>query len=259
MDIVKYLKVFSEKRGPKEGGISLQYEDAIKYDIYSVYIKDGDGQEYLFDSFEDGVIKARRWDCERNVYSIDSTLDPASLTPDSFSGTYFYHAWQYNFTSLHELKLCDIYKFRFRARWGNIKFSREKYFYRQRKQDISDVMGVLAALLRLYRSKEDAQLFSEFSIMTEVAGRLWIYHDDRDRMEKDLRLSLESLVANGDVIKIESRYKPTGKALNTLANANRDNERYAETASIQKKMLLATFLSAFGAVMSAYAAYKGMK
>lgn len=259
MDIIKHLKVFTKKRGPKEGGISMSYEDAIKYDIYSVYIKDGDGQEYLFDSFEDGIIRARKWDSEKSIYRIDTTLDPASLTPDSFSGIYFYHTWKYNFRSLHELKRCKVYKFQFRARWGNMKFSREKYLYRQRKQDISDVMGILAALLRLYRSKDGAQPLSEFSIMTEVAGRLWIYHDDRDRMEKDLYLSLESLVENGDVIKIGSRYKPTGKALNTLANANRDNERYAETASIQKKMLLATFLSAFGAVMSAYAAYKGMK
>lgn len=259
MDIIKYLKIFNEKRGPKEGGISLSYEDAIEYDIYSVYIQDGDGQNYLFDSFDNGVINARKWDGERNVYSIKTTLEPASLTPDSFSGIYFYHAWQYNFQSLNELGRCAIYKFQLKVNWNNLKLGREKYIYRQRKQDISDVMSVLTALLRLYRSKEDDLLIGEMDIMTEVAGRLWIYHDDRGRMRKDLRLCLESLVANGDVIKIDSRYKPTGQALNTLANSNRDNERYAETASIQKRMLLATFLSAFGAVMSAYAAYKGMR
>ncbi|MCE1472390.1 hypothetical protein LWU41_14840 [Enterobacter hormaechei] len=43
VDVRKHLEIFEKKRTPDNGRISLMYENAIHYDMYSVYIKDDDG------------------------------------------------------------------------------------------------------------------------------------------------------------------------------------------------------------------------
>ncbi|EAP7720640.1 hypothetical protein ELU20_21930, partial [Salmonella enterica] len=64
--VAKYLELFEEKRTPDDGIISLLYENAINYDMFSVYIKDECGDDYLFDKYIDGEIKARKWDFQDN-------------------------------------------------------------------------------------------------------------------------------------------------------------------------------------------------
>ena len=258
-NINKYLKKFNSKRTPEKGGISLSYEDAIKYDMYSVYIKANDGKQYLFREFLEGKLKVLRWDDARKMFWIKDIVEIDSLSEDSFSGIYYYHGHELRFKSLRELSWFSELKFRYVADRSNKEFSRAKFVYRQQKQDITDALAVLSVLLRVYRSLDKEDYISEVTLMTEVAGALWIYHDDQEKMKKDLRLCLDYLVYNNDASKLGNSYKPTGKALDTLNTSNKENERYRETASIQKKMLFATFLSAFAAFMSAYATYKGIK
>ena len=95
--------------------------------------------------------------------------------------------------------------------------------------------------------------------MNDVAGKLWVYHDDKERMQKDLQMCLDSLVQSGDLIEFQHTYKPTGKAITTLSEINKEQLRYKANADSQKKMLFATLLSALAALGSAYAAFKGIK
>lgn len=259
MDVIKSLIKFDERRTPENGRISLMYENAIHYDMYSVYIVDDAGVQYLFDRYTDGQVFARKWDDTEKMFSVESVLDPKKLTLDSFSGIYYYHAHELVFNTLSDLGWFAEWKFRVKSDWENRRFSREKFLYRQRKQDITDVMNVLSAVVRIYREQRSENHFSEWVIMNDVAGRLWIYHDDKSRMQKDLRLCLDSLVQSGNLIKFDNSYKPTGKALTTLSEVNRDELRYKANAASQNKMLLATVLSAVAAVGSAYAAFKGLK
>lgn len=259
MDVIKALKKFEEKRIPDNGRISLNYENAIHYDMYSVYIVDIAGEQYLFDRYIEGQVHARKWDSNENIFCIKSVLSPEELTLDSFSGIYYYHAHELVFNSLSDLNWYSEWKFRIKSDFENKQFSREKYLYRQRKQDITDVMNVLSVVVRIYREQQGENHFSEWVIMNDVAGKLWIYHDDKTRMQKDLRLCLDSLVQSGNLIKFDNAYKPTGKALTTLSEINRDELRYKANAVSQKRMLYATVLSALAAAGSAYAAFKGMK
>ena len=259
MNIIKYLEKFNEKRTPDNGSISLLYENAIKYDMYSVYIKDADGVNYLFKGYVDGVIDALQWNKDKSLFEIESTLRPDKLSEDSFSGIYYYHAHELRFHSLQDLGMWNEFKFRWRADHENKSHSRKKYLYRQQRKEIIDTMLVLNAVVSLYRELDGELTFSEFIIMTAVAGALWIHHDDKSRMQKELRLCLDSLVANGDIVKIKDGYKPLGKALNTLAEYNRTEQRHQETSLTQTRMFWATLFSAIAAGASAYAAFKGLK
>ena len=160
------------------------YENAIHYDMYSVYMIDNQGDRYLFDHYTDGQVIARRWDDNEEMFCIDAVLNPKELTLNSFSGIYYYHAHELRFNSLSDLSWFSEFSFRVKSDWENRRFSREKYLYRQRKQDITDVMSVLSAVVRIYREQVGENHFSKWQIMNDVAGKLWIYHDDKDRMQK---------------------------------------------------------------------------
>ncbi len=259
MHIIKHLKKFDKKRTPDNGRISLLYENAINYDMYSVYIKDANGVDYLFNRFIDGEIKALKWEPEERRFQINSILYPKDLTSDSFSGIYYYHAHELRFDSLRNLNKWNELAFRFWSDFENKKLSRQKYIYRQQKKEITDIMSVLDAIVRIYREQDGDLASNEYWIMSAVAGELWIHHQDKDRMQKELRLCLNSLIQNGDIEKTREGYKPLGKALNTLAEYNRAERRYRETISSQRKMFWATFFSALAAIGSAYAAFKGLK
>jgi molecular chaperone GrpE (heat shock protein) len=258
MNITKHLKKFDKKRTPDNGRISLLYENAINYDMYSVYIKDANGVDYLFERFIDGEIKALKWNPEESRFDMKSILYPKDLMSDSFSGIYYYHAHEWRFHSLRDLSKWNEFVFRLRSDFENKKLSRQKYIYRQQKKEITDIMSVLDAIVRLYREHDGDHGFSEYRIMNAVAGELWIHHEDKTRMQKELRLCLDSLVENGDIEKIQTEYKPLGKALNTLAEFNRAERRYQETILSQNKMFWATLFSALAAIGSAYAAFKGL-
>ncbi|EFL5723631.1 TPA: hypothetical protein HIF30_002917 [Escherichia coli] len=258
MNITKYLEKFHKKRTPDNGRISLLYENAINYDMYSVYIKDANGDDYLFERFINGEIKALKWNPEETRFTIQSILYPKDLTENSFSGIYYYHAHELRFHSLRDLNCWNEFAFRLRSNFENKKLSRQKYIYRQQKKEITDTMSVLDAIVRLYREWDGDQAFSEYMIMNVVAGELWIHHEDKSRMQKELRLCLNSLIENGDIAKTSDLYKPLGKALNTLAEYNRTERRYQETISSQNKMFWATLFSALAAMGSAYAAFKGL-
>lgn len=259
MNVIKSLEKFEKKRTPDNGKISLMYENAIHYDMYSVYIVDGEGNSYLFDRYIDGQVIARRWDDNEEMFCIDSVLNPTTLTLNSFSGIYYYHAHEMRFNTLSDLNWFSELSFKVRSDWENRRFSREKYLYRQRKQDITDVMSVLSAAVRIYREQPGENHFSKWLIMNDVAGKLWVYHDDKERMQKDLQMCLDSLVQSGDLIEFQHTYKPTGKAITTLSDINKEQLRYKANADSQKKMLFATLLSALAALGSAYAAFKGIK
>lgn len=257
IDVKKYLEMFEKKRTPSHT-ISLMFDKAIHYDMYSIYIKDENGDNYLFDRYIDGEIKARKWDAENSIFQLDATLSPEQLTPDSFTGIYYYHAHELRFNSLNELSFWRLFRFKRNADKENKRLSREKFLYRQRKQEKIDVMDVLTSAVRIYRDSPNDRPFSELLIMTDVAGKLWIYHDDSSKMTKELRLCLDSLVQNGDLSKTPEGYKPTGKAVNTLSNYNTTEQRYQENIRTQKIMLWATCFAAIGGVGSMIAAFLGL-
>ncbi|GKJ26906.1 hypothetical protein NUBL13794_32750 [Klebsiella pneumoniae] len=45
IDVKKYLEMFDKKRTPSHT-ISLMFDKAIHYDMYSIYIKDENGDDY---------------------------------------------------------------------------------------------------------------------------------------------------------------------------------------------------------------------
>lgn len=121
-------------------------------------------------------------------------------------------------------------------------------------------MDVLASVVTLYLEQDGDNGIHTVHIMNNVFGALWLYHDDKERMKKDLKLSLSAFVTNGDLIKgVGDNYSVNGKALLTLAKYSEEEHKYVESIRIQKRMFWATVFSFFAASASAAAAFMGIR
>jgi hypothetical protein len=255
MGIHRQLKKFNKKKSPAQ--ISLNYEKAITYDMYAVYIKHPmSGVQYLFESYHNGKIKAKKWDDDKGKFDIPVEIDPSELNDESFSGTFFYKAHQAEFSSLKDLVFWREWIYKVSAVWENVVHSRTKYRYRMKRQTIKKRMQVLDAVIELYLDKEELTPVPITLIMNKVFSDMWIYHDKTRYMWKELRLSLSAFEASGDVIKQdENNYLPHGKALLTQEKYLDEEKKYSESKRIQVGMLFAAGASFLAALASAYAAF----
>lgn len=254
VDTITLLKKFQKKKSPMR--ISLIYENAIKYDMYSVYIEDESGGKYLFDSFDGTSIQAFLWDEVNSIFNIKRTLSVDELAGEPFSGTYYYHGHSLDFNKMSDITNIKEIFFRLKSDISNYKLGREKYIYRKTKQELKDSISILSTIIDIHFEKEGDYAVSEHELLDRLFGRLWFYHEDKDKFRKDTKFSLSALVESKDIIATEAGYKPLGKAKNTIAEFFKTDERHHEIARIQKYMLIATSLSAVAAVASAIAACK---
>ena len=258
MSVRSQLKKFNNKKSPAK--ISLNYESAINYDMYAVYITHPEtGGQYIFESYDNGRVQAKKWDDEKGKFDIPVELDPSELNDESFSGTFFYKAHQAEFSSLKDLVCWREWIYKVGAVWENVVHSRAKYRYRMKRQTIKKRMQVLDAVIELYLDNEELTPVPITLIMNKVYSDMWIYHDRTKYMWKELRLSLSAFEASGDVIKQdENNYLPQGKALLTQEKHLDEEKKYSESKRIQVGMLFAAGASFLAALGSAYAAFMAL-
>lgn len=259
MNIRNYLVKFDEKKSPDR--IILNYETAINHNAYSVYINHPDNNiDYLFIGYNNESIIALMWNNDEQKFNLPQSLNPDELKPESFSGIYYYKAHQLRFTNLKDIVWWREAIFRLSAINNNWKDSREKYRYRRERKDIKNRMDVLSSVVSLYLEEPGDNSVHTVIIMNKVFGRLWLYHDDKERMKKDLNLSLAAFVTNGDLTKGGGNtYTVNGKALLTLAKYSEQEQKYVESTKIQRRMYWATVFSFVAATASAAAAFLGLK
>ncbi|ENA1730214.1 hypothetical protein [Yersinia ruckeri] len=255
MNTQHYLNKFNNKKSPER--ISLNYENAINYDMYCVYITHPQtGEDYLFKGYENKQIQADKWNNEKSRFDIPIILEPSAFTPDSFTGTYYYKAHQLNFTSLKDIVWRKELLFKFSAIKINGSQSRAKYRYRLQRQTIKNRMHVLDSVIGLHLEQKELGPVPMPLIMNKVYSNLWIYHDDSQKMLKELRLNLNAFVSSGDLRKTDdNNYLPEGKALLTQEKYSDEQTKYIETTKIQQKMLLTAIASCIAAFASVWAAF----
>lgn len=254
MKLINLLKRFQKKPSPAR--ISLIYETAIKYDMYSVYIEDTVGKKYLFESFDGVSIQTLMWNDDDHIFNIKKNLLVGDLAEEPFSGTYYYHGHALEFNKTSEITKAKETLFKLKSNFANYKFSREKYLYRKKKQELKDSITILSTIVEIHLENKYDYFVSEYELLERLFGHLWFYHDDKEKLKKDTKFSLSALVESKDILSTEAGYKPLGKAKNTIAEFFKSDERHHEIARIQRHMLYATVFSALAAIASAFAAMK---
>ncbi|ELM3741005.1 hypothetical protein RYR39_002925 [Yersinia ruckeri] len=117
-------------------------------------------------------------------------------------------------------------------------------------------MHVLDSVIGLHLEQKELGSVPMPLIMNKVYSNLWIYHDDSQKMLKELRLNLNAFVSSGDLRKTDdNNYLPEGKALLTQEKYSDEQTKYIETTKIQQKMLLTAIASCIAAFASVWAAF----
>ena len=92
---------------------------------------------------------------------------------------------------------------------------------------------------------------SAISLMSKLYSIKWVLHPDSAYQEEKLELYLESLVASGDLQKINDEYVVQGKAINTLEQYQEEERRHQEAVRIQRRIVVLTiFIALFALVQT---------
>lgn len=258
MNIRRYLRLFNNKKSPAR--ISLNYDVAINYDMFAVYIADPNtGEEYVFESYENEQLKVRKRNKVTGEFDSTVNINPDELTEHSFSGVYFYKGHQAEFKNLLQLNIWEIWKFKRNAKKSNKSDAREKFLFRKQQQAIKESMDILDAVIELHLQHGDARGVNIISVMDKVHSRLWLHHQGKERMKREMSLWLNGFANSGDLKKMDDyNYLPEGKAVMTRKNYLDESTRYRETTTIQRGMFWAALFSAIAACASAAPVLKSL-
>ncbi|HDX8778003.1 TPA: hypothetical protein RQO08_002929 [Klebsiella oxytoca] len=256
MNIKRYLQLFNDKPSPDR--ISLRYEDALKNDIFSVYIVEPNTKKnYLFEEYNNDILKVREWNDAENKFTDIVLLPDDSLKEDSFSGVYYFKAHQLPFESLEDITWIKREVFKLRANINNYQMSKNIYEYEQQQLHIKERIDVLGIVVNKYLMQTGSDPVNLLSVL-QVAMKTWPFlsRSTREELKKKINLYLEGFVSSGDLNAVdEYNFVPNGQALLTLERFSLEQDRFLKTARIQNYSLLTAVFAAIAAAVSAYAAF----
>jgi hypothetical protein len=123
-------------------------------------------------------------------------------------------------------------------------FQKHKFLYRKDKleQTIfnnkqlvrSDRIELLEYILEQTNIKPD-YITSPLSLGMEMYSRRWFYHPDRESMKNHYKLLFESLAESKDLKKIDYSYKLDPKALITISEYERDEQKHLDSQNSARK------------------------
>lgn len=256
MSIRNYLKLFNNNNSPDR--ISLSYENALNYDMFSVYVSDPDTNEmYIFHSYTENSLEVRKWNEAEDKFIDVMNIPIKYLKANSFSGVYYYKAHQLPFNSLKDITKIKREIFKLEAKIANSRMNKRIYEYERQRLHIKLRMDVLATVVNKYLLQLDSKPINYLTVMQETMS-LWPFltFETREQLKKKILLYLEGFVSSGDLKKAdEFSFIPNGQALLTLEKHSLEQERFLKTARIQSYSLWTAIFAAIAAAVSAYAAF----
>lgn len=247
-----WLKRFERKKHDSDR-ITLNREVAVRYDFYNVTLVKGE-DAWLFDRYEDGIIFARKWNGAR----FEEICEFASneFSDDQFEIRHYYKASQFNYLSLRGLWWRDV-KNRILGSVKKNRVSVSQYVFNLQKMQVRDRMEILQLLVDK-KISGDNEPMNSISVVRQIFTDRFVSHPDKDALIVRTKYYLDSLVASGDVIKINFNYSATPRALVTLENnlnnyKQEKHDKYIKnlTATVTIIALIFAFFSTWGTLVQA--------
>lgn len=116
--------------------------------------------------------------------------------------------------------------------------ARQKIFNKKRLVR-RDRIEVLAYLTERSIKEPDANI-SSLSLGVGLYSKRWFYHPERQELQAYLSMLLGSLEESGDLKKVEYYYKVSPKALVTLSEFERDEQKHRDILLNGRKMVMLT-------------------
>lgn len=204
-----------------------------------------------------------------NVRTIEGDqVNGKIFTPDAVSGTRVYDG-HIKFKDLqnyrvHVRYLCGVIDHRYNSEWTYLLFGEKRVqiqlFFLKLSREISNRqplarekrIEILSAIVD--RWTNDEQPTSTTDLMVHLHGTRWLYHPQKEALQRYYKLALNSLIETGDVQEVDLRYQPGRQALATLHTYATEQQRHGQMHRQQQLFFVLTFCLVMVGLIQAAAA-----
>lgn len=226
------LRIALEKKAPAR--ILLSGEEGKKTDCYTVVVRGIDGCPFdvLVDGTTKNYIEGRTWEEDR--YQANFLAIYEMLGSVEFSGRHFYRGYSFEYNSPFKFLINTLLKI---PQIIVLKNKFNQWIFNSKTPNRTDRIELLKKLIdirinnnsveNIYVSHDEG--LGVIDIMIEIYGNRIIRHPEYNKILRQNKLILESLVTSKDIE--ESRnfnITVTGKAFTTIATYEEENRRHDE-------------------------------
>ncbi|MCC4790377.1 MULTISPECIES: hypothetical protein [Vibrio] len=225
-------------------------EKASEVDCYVMYIKAKDNSwDILADSIDDNGVNGRQWGQDGYAEELHVTFE--DIDKANFEITHFYKTFDIQFSSLFDYILKGFFPYY----QLSIQFNKAaQIFYNRRELTRTERMTTLQLILEKTIDKKN-YCIAAYDLTSLLHSQRWYYHPDRNRNLNYNELLLDSLVASGDLEKVNNAYKLSSHALVSLSQHEQDERKHKETLGQSKAMTKLTFALILVGFAQVYVSY----
>ena len=219
-------------RKPSPYEITLSMPGAKDNDFYSVFIDIPDiGYNLLCKSENEDCLEGFLWINNTDGSKASVLKDTLKNNKWTVNFTHYYKGWTHEYSSAPSFLFNTlIQKHRFVRKKNSIAqalFNRKKLVRAERIQLLQYIFDKT--------SENSNYSISPGSVGTELYSRRWYRHPDQQKTRNYYKMLLESLHESGDLNKNGSAYKLSPKALSSLSEFAREEQRHSDNQNSAKK------------------------
>jgi hypothetical protein len=184
-----------------------------------------------------------------NSYAVDDTISIRDLKDLELRITHYYGLSEITYDSMLDVAFHYFTKFIYLKIHIYRYIDRtSQYFFNKRKVVSKKRMDLLRFMMddqldRTHNGIDSLDLIGKLYSM-----RLFLHPSFEVQHEK-LELYLDSLIASGEVEKINNEYVVTGKAISTIEKYEEEERRHTEAVKLQRKMFWLTIIAVIFAIV----------
>ncbi len=220
-----------------------------KINCFTAFVDKNGKPQLLLDSLDGDLVKCRRWD--GNAFSIETDEPISTLVGSELRISHYYGLDTIQFKGVgdflwHRFLGLIYFRIHLRRAWQ----AASQFLFNRRSLRSHQRLRILRVLVssRLAGNQDG---LTYFDVMTELYSFRWRLHPAQESRSAEVELQLESLVASGDLVKLEIAYSATPNSLITLERTDEEDRRHREAFRLQLVIVSLTAIIALAALVQA--------
>ena len=138
-----------------------------------------------------------------------------------------------------------LFQYVFRIKYIKINIDRAyiriiRFFFNKKNLVVIDSIELLKLIVEIYLKRNiDITLIG---LMIKKYSLNWFYHPQKELLKKKVQFNLDSLLFSGDLVLKSNGYSPTGKAVITIDEFEKEEFKDSRFFKLQRSMRFLTFL-----------------
>jgi hypothetical protein len=230
----KLIKRKCEERIPRSG------DEGEKVNCFSIALDSQDSPFFRLIDFRNDKLIGLQWNGNR--YEDELSINLSDIDKYDFKVTHYYGLNEVYYDGIYSI----AWNYLTRQIYFKIKFYRalssiSQYFFNKKRLITKRRMELLQLMLNIYLDNEQSNI-DTIDLMTKLYSIRWVSHPSGDQQMRKLKIYLESLVDSGEIIKENQGYRVTGKAITTLENFEKEEQRHISNVKLQRRLVWLTLI-----------------